>query len=203
MQLSLAKHIRTIYEIGAGAEFTCQSRPFWDSPATTVVLFEPNPILYADLVRKTCGLSNVTVHNVAIYNENRLGYLVSAGVLSYLPEVASPINTIFRGKLTPMLDPFKVVVNRMTFDTFDPGDIELLYLGMEGAEHTVFPYLRSRPHLIILNNHFANDYGYAFPYFEVIHEWCKANGYQVSGGIPYLTLVNLASLRDGSLVQSP
>jgi len=202
MNLGLAKLPRTVCEVGAGDLFTCKSAPFWARPETRVVLFEPNPLLYASLLPKVLAYPNVHLYNVAIYSEAGLGYLVSAGVLSYLPEVESPINTIFRGKLTPMMEPVKVTVPRMTFDTFDNGDIDILYLGMEGAEYTVFPRLHSRPHVIVLNNHFANDYGYAFPRFDVIQAWCQTNGYQICPGIPDITLVSTAALAAGHLVQS-
>lgn len=204
MHIGFAKAPLTVYEVGAGDVFTCKSRRLWDAPDNAVVLIEPNPILYASLLKQTArAFPNVRIHNVAISDTNRLGRLVLAGVLSYLPEVPSPINTIFRGKLTPMLEGYEVPVNLMTFDRFDPGNIDLLYLGMEGSEYTVFATMVSRPHIIVLNNHFANDYGYAFPRFEVVQQWCEANEYAIVPGIPDLTLVRVASTRDGTLVQHP
>lgn len=186
-----------VWEVGVGDEFTSKSRAFWSNEANQVTLFEPNPFLYASLARKTTPYRNVKLYNVAISNENRFGHLVSAGLLSYLPEFPSPINTIFREKLTPMLDILKVPVNIMTFDQFDNGCIEMLILGMEGAESTVFETMRSRPHVIILNNHYANDYGYTFPRIEVIQHWCKDNQYQILQGVPDIMLLNQASLMNG------
>lgn len=197
MQLKLAKSNLNICEVGVGDEFTSKSRAFWDGAGNNVTLFEPNPFLYASLARKAGPYRNVKLYNVAISNENRFGHLVSAGLLSYLPEFPSPINTIFRGKLTPMLDAFKVSVNIMTFDRFDNGTIEMLILGMEGAESTVFETMRSRPHVIILNNHYANDYRYTFPRIEVIQNWCRDNQYQIVQGIPDILLLNQASLMNG------
>lgn len=186
-----------VYEVGAGDLFTCKSRPLWDAPGAQVTLFEPNPLLYVSLLRKVQSFPNVTLHHVAISDTNGLGWLVSAGLVSYLQDVPSHLNTIFRGKLTQMLSPFKVPVNVMTFDTFDHGDIDLLFLGMEGSEYTLFPCLSSLPHVIILNNHFANDYGYTFPRWEVVQEWCTSNGYNIYPGVPDITLVNRQSLAAG------
>lgn len=201
MQLSINKSNLDVWEVGVGDEFTAKSRNFWYSEANQVRLFEPNPFLYATLARRVGPYHNVKLYNIAISNENRFGHLVSAGLLSYLPEMASPINTIFRGKLTPMLDAFKVPVNIMTFDRFDNGVIDLLILGMEGAEFTVFQTMRSRPHIIILNNHFANDYHFEFPRFDEIQQWCKANRYEILQGVPDLMLVNLGSICQGLVSQ--
>ena len=190
MQLSINKSALKVWEVGVGDEFTSKSRAFWDNPSNQVMLIEPNPFLYVSLARKACPFSNVKTLNVAISNEDTFGYLVSAGVLSYLAEFPSPINTIFRGKLTPMLDAFKVPVNIMTLGSLDPGDIDLLILGMEGAEYTVFETMKSRPHIIILNNHFANDYQFTFPHFGEIQQWCEDNRYQILQGLPDLMLVS-------------
>ena len=201
MPIKLIKSNPTIWEVGVGDEFTSKSHPFWYDERNTVVLFEPNPFLYASLVRKAGSYKNVRLYNVAISNENRFGYLVSAGLLSYLPEFFSPINTIFRGKLTLMLDAFKVPINIMTFDRFDNGNIDMLILGMEGAEFTVFETMSSRPSIIVLNNHYANDYGYTLPRAEVIQNWCRDNQYQIVQGIPDIMLVNMGSVCQGLIVQ--
>jgi hypothetical protein len=200
MQLKLAKHPIHVCEVGVGDSFCAKSKSFWGDGINRVTLVEPNPFLHASLRSKTKDCPNVTLHNAAIFSENRWGWLVSAGILSYLPEVASPINTIFRGKLTPMLDAFKIYVPYRTFNTIDDGTIDLLILGMEGAESMVFETMVSRPHVIILNNHFANDYRYAFPRFEEIQRWCEANRYHIAAGIPDITLINIASYEAG-LVQ--
>lgn len=196
LNLSNAK----VFEVGAGDLFTCKSRPLWDAPGTRVTLFEPNPLLYASLLRQIWSFPNVTLHHVAISDTNGLGRLVLAGLVSYLQDVPSHLNTIFRGKLTQMLAPFTVPVNVMTFDAFDPGDIDILFLGMEGSEHTLFPHLSSRPHIIVLNNHFANDYGYAFPHWEVVQDWCVANGYDIHPGVPDIVLINRNSLAKGIVI---
>jgi hypothetical protein len=202
MQVKINKASVHVCEVGVGDLFCAKSGAFWDE-GHRVTLVEPNPHLYASLLRETIKFPNVHLHHVAIANDNRLGWLVSAGILSYLVEEESPINTIFRGKLTPMMDAFKVPVNRVTMDRVDTGDIDMLILGMEGAEHHVFPHLISRPHAIILNNHFANDYRFSFPRFEVIQQWCVANGYQIVQGIPDFMLVHVSSYQNGFVTITP
>jgi len=186
-----------VVEVGVGDSFSCKSISFWGNPNYNVTLFEPNPLLFNSLHKKVRNYQNVTLHNVAIYNETRKGTLVMAGVLSYLPEVASPINTIFQNKLTEILTSHHVPVDLVTFDQFDSGNIDMLLLGMEGAESTVFEKMKSKPHVIILNNHFANDYAYAFPNFRSIQEWCLANRYEIIQGIPDMVLINLDSYNGG------
>jgi hypothetical protein len=99
-----------------------------------------------------------------------------------------------------MLGAFRVPVNLMTFDRFDPGDIDLLILGMEGAESMVFPHLKSRPHVVIMNNHFANDYRYIFPRFGEIQAWCETNRYRILQGIPDIHLISNDALDSGDIL---
>jgi len=198
VNLKINKPKINIFEVGVGDVFTTKSKQYWGQDRFDVTLFEPNPFLFKSLLKKTLQYKNVKTHNVAISNEERLGKLVCAGVLSYLENMASPINTIFRGKLNEMLDGFIVPVNLMRIDSFD-NDIDFLILGMEGAEFTVFQYLKSRPHIITLHNYFANDYGYTFPYFNFIQQWCHNNNYEIVPGIPDMTLINRNSVNSGVL----
>jgi FkbM family methyltransferase len=201
VNLKINKPKINIFEVGVGDVFTAKSKQYWGQDRFDVSLFEPNPFLYKNLVKRAESfklVKNVKVYNVAISNEEKLGKLVCAGVLSYLTDMASPINTIFKGKLNEMLDKFIIPVNLMRIDSFDNG-IDFLILGMEGAEFTVFQYLKSRPHIIILHNYFANDYGYAFPYFNFIQQWCYNNNYEIIPGIPDMTLINRNSVNSGIL----
>ena len=183
--------------MGVGDVFSSKTTNFWGQPNCSVTLFEPNLFLYKSLFNKVKNISNIKLHNIAIYNESRLGKLVHAGVLSYLPEVMSPINRIFKGRLTEALETFVIPVNLMTFDEFDGGDIDILQLGMEGAEFTVFEKMKSRPHVIYLHNYFANDYKYTFPNWDYISHWIKNNDYEIINGIPTVTLVNRKSYSSG------
>lgn len=198
MNLKINKPKINIFEVGAGDVFTAKSKQYWGQDRFDVTLFEPNPFLFKSLLKKALKYNNVKIHNIAISNEEKLGKLVCAGVLSYLENMASPINTIFKGKLNEMLNSFIVPVNLMRIDSFD-NDIDFLILGMEGAEFTVFQYLKSRPHIIILHNYFANDYGYTFPYFNFIQQWCQSNNYEIVPGIPDMTLINRNSVNEGIL----
>ena len=61
--------MKKIFEIGVGESYTCRTKRFWGSEIECH-LFEPNPILYKELVDIAKEYKNVYIHNVAIMDKS-------------------------------------------------------------------------------------------------------------------------------------
>jgi len=181
MKFKINKEKTNLFEIGVGDAFSSKSLPYWGNKNVDVTLFEPNPMLYKSLLKKTKDINNIKLYNIGIFNQEKIGKLVCAGVTSYIKDIPSPINSIYLNRLNEIFDKFTVPVNLMKLNSFDYGQIDLLILGMEGAEFTIFQSqsLISRPHIIILNNYNGNNYRYTFFNFQYILDWCVKNNYDI------------------------
>lgn len=202
MKLKINKEKINLFEIGVGDAFSSKSVCCWGNDKFNITLFEPNPMLYKSLLKKTKDINNIKLYNIGIFNQEKIGNLVCAGVLSYIKEVPSPINSIYLNRLTEIFDKFTVPVNLMRLNSFDFGQIDHLILGMEGSEFTIFQSqtLISKPHIITLNNYYANDYRYAFFNFKYISDWCDKNNYNIlQNGHHEILLVNNNSIANNTL----
>ena len=200
--MTINKQKVKIFEVGVGDVFSSKTKMFWGNENAEVTLFEPNPFLYKYLLKKTKDIKNVNLFNIAISNEEKIGHLICAGVVSYVKGIPSPINEIYSNKLNDILLNFTVPVNLMRFDSFDDGDIDFLRLGMEGSEFAVFETMKSRPHIISIHNYFANDYNYSFYKWDAILAWINTNGYFLLSGIPDALLVNKESVAQNIVTQN-
>ena len=68
-------------------------------------------------------------------------------------------------------------VQAVTFDTIDPGDLDILCVDVEGAEWFVIQRMKSRPRLVRVETHFACS-GYRNPFFSEICDFMAKNGYR-------------------------
>lgn len=199
IQFKFHKDKVKIFEVGVGDSFCCKSLNYWNQDGFDVTLFEPNPFLYKNILTKIQNIKNIKLHNIGISNEEKIGELVCAGVLSYLKDIPSPINTIYFNQLNNIFEKFTIPVKLMKFNSFDEGNIDYLILGMEGAEFTVFENIISRPHIINMHNYFANDYNYVFPNFGKIDEWGQKNGYTWISAFPDILLINSESVHNNTI----
>lgn len=76
------------------------------------------------------------------------------------------------------LDPrFVKLVDCLTMDRLDPGNIDVLAIDTEGAEWWAIAYLVSRPKIIRVETHLA-FHPYQNPFRSEIERWMAAEGYR-------------------------
>jgi len=158
-----------VFEVGVGPLSTCRSRPYWDKHKC--VLFEPLWNFYHE-INKAIKPSNVIVHNIAIYDYNGKCEFIQNDQLSSIKGIHSPAFQIGqRGGNITVCDCAKI-------REFDKGDINLLFLDMEGSEWFVLKHLISRPKKIVIE---TSSPGYVNPFLKEIHGWMWENKYKEVG----------------------
>ena len=110
MKFKINKEKTNLFEIGVGDTFCSKSLQYWGNNNINITLFEPNPILYKSLLKKTKDINNIKLYNIGIFNQEKIGKLVCAGVLSYIKDIPSPINSICLNRLNEIFDKFTVPV---------------------------------------------------------------------------------------------
>src|SRR6201997_309144 len=78
-------------EVGCGPLSMCYASLVWGRPDFEVLLFEPNPTFYAQLIEAASGRENVKIHNVAIGDENGMALFIEEGTSSSLAGIDSPV----------------------------------------------------------------------------------------------------------------
>lgn len=143
-----------------------------DQPNMEVMMFEPHPGYYVELVKAVGDRKNVQLFNVAIGDEEGQMQFCDEGTSSSLAGVASPSlqhygHTVSRPTVT-------VDVKRIS--SFDIGQIDILRVDTEGAEWFALKHLVSRPRQIVVEIY--NDLAsYINPYLWEIEQWSRSNGY--------------------------
>lgn len=81
-------------------------------------------------------------------------------------------------------------VQGVTFDTIDPGDIDVMSLDVEGAEWSVLKHMISRPRMIFVELRWRM--GWKNTFLDEILEWFRGNGYHLHGhnGVDDLWVLN-------------
>lgn len=162
-------------EVGVGPPSMAYAHLVWNDPNVEVLAFEPHPEYYA-AVSEAAGLRpNVTIHNVAIGDENGQMDLITEGTSSSLVGVASPFAQHYR---KPDAEKPKVKVEVRRISEYDHGQIDILRVDTEGSEWWTLKHLVSRPRQIVVETH--NDLAtYINPYLYEIMEWATQNGYRL------------------------
>lgn len=159
-------------EVGVGPLGMAYGALFWNRPDVHCLMFEPNPVFYAEVKAAAGTRENVELYNVAIGDKTGVMELSDEGTSSALIGVASP-SVQHRGDIKR--NTFKVDVRRIS--DFDKGDIDHLRVDTEGAEWLCIKHLVSRPKEIVVEIY--NDLAtYINPHLYEIEEWAAANGYQ-------------------------
>jgi FkbM family methyltransferase len=160
---------KVIWEVGANHPNQVHVAPLIGD-AERVELFEPHPY-YAGELRKFFGTGGkVTVHEVALGDQNGPRLLRDDGCSSYLDGTSSP-------RASVGIPPGGTVsVLCRTVDHYDRGDVELLAIDTEGSEWHVIGNLISRPWLICVEmgwQHYHN------PHADQIRNWMALQGYRM------------------------
>ena len=164
---------KKLYEIGVGHLGVAYGALLWDNPEWEVVMFEPHPVYYKDILNAIIDKKNATVHNVAIGDFNGEVEFFEKETSSFIKDINSPI--LQTGHSTEQsLNSFAVQVKKIS--EFDNGDIDYLRVDTEGAEYFVLKYLKSRPEIINIETH-GDNAQFINPYLYEIEEWMEKNNY--------------------------
>ena len=159
-------------EVGVGPLSMAYGALLWDRPDIELLMFEPHPVYFRQLVEAAGARQNVKLFNVAIGDENGTMLFCDDGTSSSLVGVESPKIQHYglAGKTN-----FSVDVRRIS--EFDHGQIDLLRVDTEGAEWFCLKHLVSRPKQIVVEMY--NDLAtYINPFLYEIEGWAKQNGYK-------------------------
>ena len=175
------KNFKKIFEIGVGEINSCRTKIFWDS-GIECHLFEPNPILYKDLIDKSKNYKNVHVYNLAITNKSGEEEILLINNCSYIDGIESPmiLNHGINTEYTESVE--KVKIKTETIDKFDTGDIDILLIDTEGCEWFVLEKLISRPKQIAIETNTLGQNGNLIynKYIDKILFWMWKNNYQLA-----------------------
>jgi FkbM family methyltransferase len=141
--------MKKIFEIGVGEVYTCRTRRFWGSEIECH-LFEPNPILYKELVNASKEYKNVYIYNIAIMDKSGEEEILLMNNCSYINNVVSPVALHHGFDSNIIKNAPKAKIKSETIDKFDIGDIDLLLIDTEGCEWFVLEKLISRPKQIVV-----------------------------------------------------
>lgn len=159
-------------EIGVGPVGMAYGALFWDRPDIHVMMFEPHPVYYKQLVEAAGKRDNVQIFNVAIGDFNGVTSFYDEGTSSFIDGVASP-TAQHKGQIERNQYEVKVA----TLDKFDVGQIDILRADTEGAEWFALKHMISRPREIVLEM-YNGVATYINPYLFEIEEWANKNGYK-------------------------
>ncbi|MFC2135952.1 FkbM family methyltransferase [Bacteroidota bacterium] len=137
-------------------------------------LVEPDPKSIQLIKEHYSDLSNVELHEVALFDYNGEIELVQRCASTFvkdLPSSPSIINDDYK-----ISDNDKFTVECKTFDKIDDGSIDLLSVDIEGSEWFVIKHMVSRPTVISLETHGAS---YINPYWNEIINWVDSNNYVI------------------------
>jgi len=122
-----------------------------------LLLIEPEPHMAAEAERAL----NTKVLRVAIDFQPGRRIMVYNNGSSYLKDTWAPTQT----------GESHFLVDAVTFDTLDDGQIDILNLDCEGSEWAALSRMRSEPKLLAIEN--CDD----SPYYHEICQWIKEHGY--------------------------
>ena len=134
------KGVNVIFEVGVGESYVCRTKRFWGNKNCDCHLFEPNPKLFEILVKQSQSFDNVTVYNVGISNENKIGEIYLADNCSFIKGVDSPCS-MQEGTKQEYESWDRSPVELYTIDKYDTGNIDLLLIDTEGSEWFVLEKL--------------------------------------------------------------
>lgn len=148
---------RHVVEIGVGDSESTQCGALC-SHADRVTLYEPNRLLWADLMRASAGIPNIECVHAAVTAHGGPQHLYHFGYASFLEgapaflPLAEP-----EGMDVAFWEPLKRTVPTMAITDVDAaGDIDYLVLTCNGGELPVLQGLKSRPRVIRTKHYMHN-----------------------------------------------
>jgi len=173
--------MKKIFEIGVGEVYTCRTKRFWGSDIECH-LFEPNPILYKDLINQSKQYKNVYIYNLAITDKSGEEEMLLMNNCSYVEGVDSPV-LLNHGKSSDCIKTAqKTKIKTETIDKFDKGDIDVILIDTEGCEWFVLEKLISRPRQIAIETSTLGQEGKIIynKNIDKILFWMWENNYQLA-----------------------
>lgn len=169
---------RTICEVGTGGDtFVFQCKDFLDLQDCKFILIEVNPASFAVVKNNWGEDSRCTLYNKAIsmdtgivkyYNCNHNDHNASGFIEGFLsPAVV--------GHKQPLREEDITLVESINFSEVDDGEIDILFIDIEGAEWSVLKNMKSRPKIIALETH--SQLGFVNEYIKDIENFMEDNGY--------------------------
>lgn len=144
----------------------------WINDGTRTTLVECDPLIVAQLKQRWGTLAHVSIHDVAVADEEGQLTLYRVGASTFGVNVESS-PALVNDKYSPnSADAF--TVRCVTFDSIDDGTIDVLSIDIEGGEWNVLKHLRSRPTVISLETHGKH---YTNPHMPEIESWMREHGY--------------------------
>lgn len=137
-----------------------------------VSLFECFPRCIEDIKKNISGKDNVTLYEVAIFDARGEMTMTDVGASAFLNGMGNTTPAHQNGYAHKNFG--SLTVKTDTFDKYDDGTIDALFIDIEGAEWHVINKLRSRPKVIEVETHYAK---YQNPYLKEILDWMDKNGY--------------------------
>jgi FkbM family methyltransferase len=160
-----------VIEVGVAEPWNSHVKEFFFS-CPKIQMFEPNPKYYKMLVEWYSGLSNLTIHNLAVANTNdKIGFYTDATSIKDVP-----YNTA--DKMVPNYSRSQdnlIEVQACTIDNFDDNNIDIIAIDTEGSEWFTLKHMISRPKIVCVETHGTN---YINPFITEILNWMKENNYQ-------------------------
>ena len=165
---------KKIIEIGIGTTDGIQSLEFILNGADATI-FEPNLGFYKELQQDLSHLTNLKIHNKAIYKEKGIKKFYDKWACTFIEEMYDYSGAKIQDSyVKDEKDSFECEVD--TIDDYDDGDVDLLCVDCESCEWFVLERLKSRPTVIQIETHsFYSDYK---PFnIKEIREWLTDNKY--------------------------
>ena len=135
---------------------------------------EPDPSSLKITKEYFKDMDNVIIHPVAIFDTSGKVELVQRKASTYLKSLDASPAIINDEYVTNESDTF--IVDAVTFNEIDDGNIDLLSIDIEGGEWFVIKHMISRPAVLSIETHGAM---YMNPYIDEIRTWMSDNGYIV------------------------
>jgi hypothetical protein len=142
--MSVYQHV---VEIGAGDSYSSEALNGLAMHARRMTLFEPNRLLWADLMRGAAGLDNVTVRPEAV-GDRGMWPLIHLGYASYLREMPSFYATSIEPEGHRYVEALARGVPLVSTDEAVPSDVDYLILTINGGESRLLGTMTARPAII-------------------------------------------------------
>lgn len=162
--------IKNVWEVGVFSIQDCHIQEFIKGDYNCV-LIEPHPANFLKL-KNYYNTENVKVLDYVISDYCGPVSFYDKSASSFISGINSPskVNDGYKENITD-----SIMLQAITFDKIDTGDIDLILIDIEGAEWFVLKNMISRPKIISVETHGGK---YINPYIKEIEAWMKNNNYK-------------------------